>query len=137
VTELLNILTKSFPPFELTHADLDNLWSPSGQGTVLLTLDFEVPLEDCDELRTVDVILRTGWGEMRHYFIWVGDQERNADKYLTIVQNVSKETGGKPVTPVFVLPPTPEMQKAGMNIKAALASSGKRGRSDKKIKIDI
>ena len=136
--KLLDALTEAFPPFELTHADLENLWSPGGRGTVLLALDFELPLEQCHELLTVDVIMRTGWGEMRHYYVWVGDTERNADKYLQIVQSVVKETGGKPVHPVFAIPPTPEMKKAAMNIKAALASSsGKRSRSSKKTKIDI
>ncbi|MDR2946976.1 MAG: class I adenylate cyclase [Candidatus Adiutrix sp.] len=135
--DLLDSLIKAFPPFELTHADLEQLWSPGGQGTVFLALNLELPVERCDELRTADVILRTGWGEMRHYCIQVGDQERKADQYLTIVQNVVRETGLRPLTPVFAIPPAPEMQKAATNLKAALAASGKRVRSDKKSKIDL
>jgi len=137
MTILLDDLTAAFPPFELTHADLDSLWSPGGRGTVLLALNYEVPLKQCRELLTVDFVLRTGWGEMRHYYIWVGDLERNADKYLKIVQSVAKETGGKPVHPGFSIPPMPEMHKAALNIKAALASSVKRSRGDTKTKIDL
>lgn len=137
ITELLKTLGDSFPPFVFTHANLDSLWSPGGQGTVLLALNLERPVEERAELSAVDVIMRTGWGEMRHYFISVGEMERNADKYLKIVQSIARETGGRPVNPVFLHPSTPEMQKAIMNIKAALAASVKRTRQEKKTKIDI
>lgn len=134
--EMLKKLNEVFPVFNPTLADLDTLWSASGPGDVVLALNFEQPLAECGNLREVDIILRTGWGEMRHYYLLVAEHGQNADKYLQIVEKIAKETGGKQVNPVFIMAPVAEMQKAAMNIRAALTALGRRGRP-KKTRLDV
>lgn len=138
--ELLELLGRAFPFFELRHCDLDNLWSPGGQGKIVLALNFELPPESRPELATADIITRTGWGEMRHYLVRTDANASLADKYLRIIQTILKEFGHKinPERLLFLEPKTPEQRKAMMNIKGGLAAAAKRKRGGPgKSRIDI
>ncbi len=137
---LLSQLNAVFPPFNLRHENLDTLWSPGGHGHILVALNFEPP-PDQDDLSTADVIIRTGWGEMRHFFVDVSGPENIADKYLRIIQTILKEGGSRPRPEhlVFQTPDTPEMRKAVMNIRGGLTAAAKRGRTldDGKSRLDM
>ncbi len=138
--ELLGTLAKVFPPFNLSHDKLPYLWSPGGHGQVLLALNIDCPPTEV-ELKTVDFILRTGWGEMRHFFLDVSESSSNANKYLKIVQFLIKHSGPQlqPNNLVFHHLPLPEMRKAAMNIRGALAAASRKSRPDyqRKSRIDI
>lgn len=137
----LELLQQAFPYFELRHCDLDNLWSPGGQGKIVLALNFESPAEADPELSTADIIIRTGWGEMRHYLVETTASSPLADRYLKVIQTVLKECGPntKPENLSFLQPQTPELRKAMMNIKGGLSAAAKRKRPDGsgKSRIDI
>lgn len=137
---LLALLDEVFPPFNLRHNDLDTLWSPGGHGHILVALNFEIP-PAYEALVTADFVLRTGWGEMRHFYIDIGTQGSMVDKYLKIIQAILKASGSrpKPENLVFQTPDTVEMRKTAMNIRGGLAAAVKRGRTgdDKKSRIDI
>ena len=126
--DFLKILNETFPHFEPRHYDLDNLWSPDGQGKIALALNFEIPPEDQPELATVDLIIRTGWGEMRHHMVEAGGPAPLADRYLKVIQVIIRECGPKvsPENLVFLEPRTPELRKAMMNIRGGLASSRRK-----------
>lgn len=138
--QLLNTLAKAFPPFDLRHEDLETVWSLGGHGKILLALNFELPPEET-ELLTVDFILRTGWGEMRHYFLDVSGIGNNADKYLLISENMLKEGGGspRPENLLFQAKGSFEMSKAVMNIRGGLSARAKRSRPgrENKIRLDM
>ena len=130
-------LAECFPPFNLRHENLETLWSTGGHGQVFLVLNFEIPEEET-ELVTVDIIMRTGWGEIRHYHIYTGGLTHNADKYLKIANAVIKESGTRPDKLLFHAPQTAHMRKAVMNIRGAIAAVKKlRPESTVKHRIDI
>lgn len=137
---LLALLDEVFPPFNLRHNNLDTLWSPGGHGHILVALNFETP-PAFEPLISADFVLRTGWGEMRHYYVDVGAQSSIVDKYLKIIQSILKASGSrpKPENLVFQTPDSLEMRKTIMNIRGGLAAAVKRGRTgdDKKSRIDI
>ena len=137
---LLESIHQVFPPFKLSHDKLPHLWSPGGHGQVLLALNLDLPPTET-ELKNVDFILRTGWGEMRHFIIDVSDSTSNANKYLKIVQILFKQSGPqlKPENIVFQHANSPEMRKAAMNIRGGLAAAARRSKPEleKKSRIDI
>lgn len=130
--EFLELLQQAFPCFELRHCDLGNLWSPGGQGKIVLALNFELPAETSPELSAVDIIIRTGWGEMRHYLVETTASSPLADRYLKVIRTVLKECGAntKLENLLFLQPKTPELRKAMMNIKGGLSAAAKRKRPD-------
>lgn len=137
----LELLRQAFPYFELRHCDLDNLWSTGGQGKIVLALNFEIDPEETPELVTADMIIRTGWGEMRHFLVETGGGAPLADRYLKIIKTILKECGSKvrPESLLFLPPATAELRKAMMNIKGGLSATAKRKRPDGlgKSRIDI
>ncbi|MDR0882271.1 MAG: class I adenylate cyclase [Candidatus Adiutrix sp.] len=137
---LLGRLDEAFPPFHLGHEQLPSLWSLGGQGRILVALNFELPPDQAG-LVTADFILRTGWGEMRHFFLEVSPSESSATQYLMIIQGILKECGTcpRPESLVFQAPDTPAMHRATMNIKGGMAAAARRGRNHdgRKNRIDI
>lgn len=117
---LLSLLLETFPPFGPVQGELDGLWSAGSKGKTLLALNFEAPEAETD-LQAADIVLRTGWGEMRHYYIDVKDLSSNADKYLKIVEAILREGVTDPALLVFQA--SLRMQKAAGNIKGALAAA--------------
>ena len=138
--ELLQLTCEAFPEFNLRHENLETIWSSGGHGKILVALNFELPPEETD-LTTADFVLRTGWGEMRHFFVNVGKEVSLADKYFKIVQAILKESGDHPSPEnlVFQVPDTPEMRKAAGNIKVGLTAAAKKTRAVRpsKTRIDI
>ena len=138
--QLLNSLTAAFPPFDLRHEDLETIWSPGGHGKILLALNFELP-RDRKDLLTVDCILRTGWGEMRHYYLDVSRTGSSADKYLLITESLLTEGGAhpRPENLIFQAPDSFEMRKAIMNIRGGLSARSRRSRlgHENKVRLDI
>ena len=139
--EFMELLNEAFPHFEPRHYDLDNLWSPGGQGKIALALNFELRIDDQPELATADIISRTGWGEMRHHLVDAGGPAPLADRYLKVIQSLFKECGPRirPENLIFLQPQTPELRKAMMNIRGGLSAAAKRKRSGGpgKSRIDI
>lgn len=126
--KLMDLIAETFPPFELNHSQLDDLWSPGGRGQVLAALNFED--QAAAELLTVDFVIRTGWGEMRHYLVDVAEEGGLADKYLKVIQAILNECGQRvrAENMVFFEPPSSRLGRAVMNIKGGLTAAAKKRR---------
>ncbi len=135
---LLKILREVFPPFSLHREDADTMWLAGGHGRIVVALNVEEPADQA-ELVTADLILRTGWGEMRHYCVRVDELSQEADKYLKIARVVWKESAeAQPENLVFHSSDTPAMRAAANNLRGALAALRRgRGEDGKRRRLDV
>ncbi|UQZ87961.1 hypothetical protein C4J81_01505 [Deltaproteobacteria bacterium Smac51] len=134
--KIMDCFKRDFPPLELVHEDTNDLWSAGGQSKVLVVLNFEAPHEEA-KLLSADYILRTGWGEMRHFYVDVTGLPSSADQYLKIAQSLLREGNARPENLVFQCPDTPLMHKSITNIRAALVAKKRHRPDEKKSRIDI
>lgn len=130
------ILREKFPPWDVTHdRHAAMMWSVGGEEDTVLFLNFENPRNEA--LVSADYILRTGWGEMRHFYVDVSGAASGAEQYLKIVWSLLREGNARADKLCIVGAETPLTQKHIANIRAALAAQ-KRQRPDmKKSRIDI
>ena len=127
---LLREIAEAFPPFEPDREKGGGLWTAGVCGRMMIILNFEERAAQGDDLLAVDFILRTGWGEMRHSHLWLGDLDSPADKYLKIAQTLIKEKEVNPGDLVFhAQEASPQTRKAAMNIRGALSATLRRGPS--------
>lgn len=90
INDITTTMIQTFPPLDYRGMKRDVLWSVGGQGQIFVILNAEES-PHLNNLSEVDFIFRTGWGEMRHYYLDLNDQEETADKYLKIVHGILKE----------------------------------------------
>jgi len=96
---LLDEIAAFFPPLDLAHEG--TVWAVRPPGLVFLILNFEeIEVKD-DDIAAVDLISRTGWGEMRHEHLGLGQLNSLADRYLKIAQAILKGGAVRPENLVF------------------------------------
>jgi len=122
---LLVEMAAFFPPLDLSREG--TIWAVRPQGLVLLILNFEEPQAEDDDITAVDLISRTGWGEMRHEHLGLGQLESKADRYLKIAQTVLKGGEIRPEDLAFHSRAfSPQARQATVNIRGALTALVKR-----------
>jgi adenylate cyclase class 1 len=122
---LFDEIAAFFPPVDLGHEEA--VWAARPQGLVLLVLNFEERLVQDDDIIAVDIISRTGWGEMRHEYLGLGHLDKRADRYLQIARAVIKGGEIEPGNLVFHARHfSPHGHQAVVNIRGALAATLKR-----------
>jgi hypothetical protein len=121
---LLERISETFPPVSFRELDPESIWLVGAQGPVFLTFNFETP-EESSRLVTMDAVFRTGWGELRHEWLDVGEYPSEADKCLTLASLLSTSCGvANPANLVDgTARPSRQLKRAFSNVKAALASS--------------
>ncbi|MDR1041084.1 MAG: class I adenylate cyclase [Deltaproteobacteria bacterium] len=122
--DLLETLERAFPPVSFRALDPERIWLVGAQGPVILSFNFETPTETA-RILSMDAVFRTGWGEIRHEWLEVGDLPSEADKCLTLASLLSNACGvADPENLVFWGPgPFARLRRAFSNVKAALAAS--------------
>ena len=122
---LLDEIAAFFPPLDLGREG--TVWSVRPQGLVLLILNFEEMRAGDDNIAAVDLISRTGWGEMRHEHLGLGQLESKADRYLKIAQTILKGGEVRPENLVFhAWDISRQTRQVTVNIRGALTSVLKR-----------
>jgi hypothetical protein len=96
---LLDEIAAFFPPLDLAHEG--TVWAVRPPGLVFLILNFEELEVKDDDIAAVDLISRTGWGEMRHEHLGLGQLNSLADRYLKIAQAILKGGAVRPENLVF------------------------------------
>ncbi|MDR1084380.1 MAG: class I adenylate cyclase [Deltaproteobacteria bacterium] len=120
LTEYLAGLAELFPPIKFHTLNPQTIWQTHAQGPVSVTFNFEEP-ETERLIRTMDVIYRTGWGEMRHQFRDVSALKTEADKIFELSQLLSEACGVMSADSLVFLPgDQPQMSRAFTNLLAAL-----------------
>ncbi len=110
-----------------------HLWSAAGKGEILVFLNFENPLEE--RLVSADYVLRTGWGEMRHFYVDVSDVAEKREQYRRIAWSLLREGYARPEKTVFKAPP--RMRGAAKSIRSLLAAQKRQKPDANKSRIDI
>ncbi|MDR1395745.1 MAG: class I adenylate cyclase [Deltaproteobacteria bacterium] len=120
--EYLVKLAELFPPIKFHTLDPRTIWQTQAQGPVLLTFNFEEPAPERTIL-TMDVIYRTGWGEMRHQFRDVRTMKTEADKIFELGRHLVSSCGvTSPGSLVFLAGSQPQMSRAFTNLVGAARS---------------
>jgi adenylate cyclase class 1 len=122
--QFLNILDQAFPPVSFRELDPENIWYVGAQGSVLVTFNFEIPKET-SRILTLDVIFRTGWGEMRHVWQDVSHLKVEADKYLQLSSFLLDSAGITDPKCLIHGDPNPSnsLRRAFLNLKSAFMAS--------------
>jgi hypothetical protein len=122
--ELLDALGEIFPPVTFRTLDPDRIWLVGAQGPVLLAFNFECPSE-ASRIVTMDAVFRTGWGEIRHEWLDVGEMPSEADKCLALASLLSGTCGVADAANLVLwgTGPAGALRRAFSNVKAALAAS--------------
>jgi adenylate cyclase class 1 len=119
VLSYLKALNNCFPPLEFYSLDTDTIWQVGAKGIVLTAFNLEDPGEV--KLRTVDVVFRTGWGEMRHQWRDLGHLVVEADKYLDLGNFLIEACGITAVDSLVLHPGQAEtFNRAFTTLKSAL-----------------
>ena len=120
---LLDELAAFFPPLDFSREE--DVWAARPQGLCLLILNFEEA--ETDDLAAVDLISRTGWGEMRHEYLGLAREDKRADRYLKTARLILKSGGTRPENLVFhSRADSHEARQAAVNIRGALTALIKR-----------
>jgi hypothetical protein len=128
----MDAIRENFPPLSFASLDPDRIWLVGAQGTALVFANVETPRET-NKLRSVDVVYRTGWGEMRHQFLGLEKHSVEADKYLALSEFL-QETCGITDSGILALGhknPSGFAKRVFMNTKSALNASLARNVSRK------
>ena len=119
LTAFIRTLEERFPPVEFYNLDIDSIWHVGAKGYVVLAFNLEDPGEV--KIRTLDLIYRTGWGEMRHQSKDLTGLMAEADKYLELGAMLFEVCGVIPIESLVLHPPQMEtFNRAFVNLKAAL-----------------
>jgi adenylate cyclase class 1 len=117
----LQTLSDCFPPVEFYNLDADSIWQVGAKGWVVVAFNLEDPSEA--KLRTMDLVYRTGWGEMRHQWKDLAGLLAEADKYLELGAMLIDVCGLVPIESLVLHQSQGEaFNRAFMNLKASLAS---------------
>jgi hypothetical protein len=117
----LETLSGAFPPVEFYNLDADTIWHVGAKGPVVIAFNLEDPSEV--KLRTMDLVYRTGWGEMRHQWKDLAGLMAEADKYLELGAMLVDVCGLVPIEALVLHQSQAEtFNRAFMNLKASLAS---------------
>ncbi|MDR2459955.1 MAG: class I adenylate cyclase [Deltaproteobacteria bacterium] len=129
---LKETIARSFPPLSFRTLDPNSIWLVGAQGDVLIFFNSECP--DAPKLISMDVIYRTGWGEMRHQFLEVSNHKVEADKYLSFSSFLIERCGVSEAKSLIHGDPAPpnNIKRAFMNLKGALTQSLLRASTSKK-----
>ncbi|MDR1656223.1 MAG: class I adenylate cyclase [Deltaproteobacteria bacterium] len=115
----LKALNDNFPPVEFYNLDTDTIWQVGAKGSVLIAFNLEDPTET--KIRTMDVIFRTGWGEMRHQWRDLAGFMAEADKYLELGTMLFEACGTLTIESLVLHPAQMEtFNRAFVNLKSAL-----------------
>jgi hypothetical protein len=132
-------LEERFPPIEFYNLDTETIWHVGAKGYVVLAFNLEDPSES--KLRTLDLVYRTGWGEMRHQCKDLAGLMAEADKYLELGAALYEACGPVPVTSLVLHPAQADtFNRAFLNLKAALMAHMRprhQGRVSSKSLIDL
>ena len=124
---LIDELAAFFPPFDIARERA--VWTARAQGLVLLILNFEEGGgEHDDPIMAVDLITRTGWGEMRHEHLNLDPEDGRADRYLKIARFILKGGEVRPENLVFHAQDhfSHEARQVVVNIRGALTATMRR-----------
>ncbi|MDR1038218.1 MAG: hypothetical protein LBT40_17115, partial [Deltaproteobacteria bacterium] len=122
--DLLDAMAGIFPPVTFRTLDPDRIWLVGAQGPVLLAFNFESPSE-ASKTVTMDAVFRTGWGEIRHEWLDVGEMSSEADKCMALASLLSGTCGVADASNLvqWGSGPAGALRRAFSNVKAALAAS--------------
>ncbi|MDR3204024.1 MAG: class I adenylate cyclase [Deltaproteobacteria bacterium] len=121
IMNFLAALNALFPPVEFHNLEIDTLWQVGAKGPILIAFNLEDPGEI--KLRTIDLIYRTGWGEMRHEWKDLGRHPVEADKYLDISGALTESCGASAVDSLVLFPAQADVFSRAFNtLKASLRS---------------
>jgi adenylate cyclase len=131
--EYLDALRDCFPPLEFYSLDTETIWQVGAKGSVLVAFNLEDPGEI--KIRTVDVVFRTGWGEMRHQWRDMANLGSEADKYLDLGATLIEACGVAGVESLVLHPAQAEtFNRAFVNVKASLMARLRPRRQSKATK---
>jgi adenylate cyclase class 1 len=142
LNEYLEKLAELFPPIKFHTLNPQTIWQAQAQGPVLLTFNFEEPVEG-RIIRSLDVIYRTGWGETRHQHKDVSSLTVEADKLFLLSELLHESCGISSSEPLVFLPgPQPLMSRVFTNLMGAInvrfrSKSQSQGQSFTKSLIDL
>jgi adenylate cyclase class 1 len=122
-TEMLLAYVKAlgdhFPPVEFYSLDTDTIWQVGAKGPILVAFNLEEPSEI--KLRSMDLVYRTGWGEMRHQWKDLAGLTAEADKYLELGTTLFEVCGQFALDSLVLHPAQAEtFNRAFVNLKTAL-----------------
>jgi adenylate cyclase class 1 len=123
----MDSINQNFPPLAFRSLNPESIWLVGAQGVALFFLNSEIP-QDYAKLLSMDVVYRTGWGELRHQYLGLGKYKVEADKYLAVSEFLL-ENCGLTDSRFLVLAqqnPTNSIKRAFKNIQSALAFSLQR-----------
>ncbi|MDR2338999.1 MAG: class I adenylate cyclase [Deltaproteobacteria bacterium] len=125
--DYLGALAKAFPPLSFADLDPESVWSAGASGPVLLCLNFGLPQGD-GRISTVDVVYRTGWGELRHQHLELSRHGSEADKFHALGKLLLGPIGLSDVRNLVDATPSPTkaLGRAFRNLRAALAAGLQR-----------
>ena len=115
---LIKALASFFPPFDPGREEA--IWAARSQGLCLLILNFEEPWAGDDDLAAVDLISRTGWGEMRHEHLGLDREDKKADRYFKTARHILKSVGVRPENLVFHS--RSDSRQTAVNIRGSLTA---------------
>ena len=119
LVDYVRTLEEHFPPIEFYNLDTETIWHVGAKGSVVLAFNLEDPTEV--KLRTLDLVYRTGWGEMRHQCKDLAGLMSEADKYLELGAMLFEVCGAVPVESLVLHPSQAEtFNRAFVNVKTAL-----------------
>jgi hypothetical protein len=123
--QFLGDLNQAFPIFDPGRDNLDIRWSAGGHSPIFIVLNFQGP--DQEDLKEIDFILTTGWGEMRHFYLPLEDLPNNPDRYLKIARTLIKEAEARPENLLFHnQEASPKTRKAALNIRGSVIATLRR-----------
>jgi adenylate cyclase class 1 len=132
--DVLEAMGRNFPPVSFKSLDSESIWLVGAQGPVLLAFNFEEP-KGTAGIVTLDVVFRTGWGELRHEWTDVGGMASEADKCLALASLLSETCGVADSANLVSVdsrdPASRQMKRAFMNVKGALTASLARAQTPK------
>ena len=140
---LMETITELFPPPKPEELESEEAWRLGGGGPRLLVVNLEVPWH-VKPIKTVDLIYRTAWGEMRHTYLPLPEETPEAKKLKAIVDHLTRTGHATPQDVHLFVPSESSRRKIEQNIRAAVfqtLSSGSRkppgpGKAVRKIRLD-
>ncbi len=122
IIELLKKLVELFPT--LPHGSLSEKshWTTGGKGPRLLVLNLEEPWHET-KMKSVDLIYRTAWGEMRHSALKLDSPVSEAEKAIATAEKLL-ETGEMRIEDVhYFAPPEAAGKRMRNNLQAAVVQT--------------